>query len=644
MRYRLLLTGLLAPALLAQPGEASAETMTVTAYRTEQPLARAGSAVSIVDRRLIEERQAATAAEALRGLPGLAFARSGPVGAQTQLRVRGAEANHVMVLIDGVEANDVATDDAFSFEHLTTADIERIEVVRGPQSALWGSDTLAGVINVVTRQPTQSLESDVFAEGGSFGFANGGARVGVRGERAAVTGNISHLRTDGTNAARHGAEDDAYDNTTGSLAVTADPLPGLRLDASLRHTDANVEYDALDYVDGVLVAVDADNQTDIRHRYARFGGALDLADGRWQQQLHYGITRTDTDSRAEVFPGSYDTSSTEGGKYGVYYQSSLKLGTSALADILTLAVSHERQEFRQRGTPSPWGDPNQDQRLYNTGYALEYLALIGARLTLSASARHDANSDFEDANTWRTTAAWQMSTAARLHASVGTGQKAPTFFERFGFTPDTFVGNPDLDPETSTGWDAGIEYQWLGGRLTTDITYFRAKLDDEINGFFCPPPVFACTAVNESVQSRRRGVETTLTARLSDAWHTTASHTYTDAEEGEPRRREVRRPLHAAAIDLTGRLADGRMTVNLAASYTGSRLDDSFLSAPPFVERVRLDDYTLLALAASYEVRPGITLYGRIENALDEGYEDVFGFDTPGAGAFAGIRVKLPRQ
>jgi vitamin B12 transporter len=650
MHSRIALLGLLAPLAAA-----AAETMTVTAYRTPQALDRAGSAVSLISRDQIEERQAVLAADALRALPGVSVARSGPVGAQTQVRVRGAEANQLLVLIDGVEANDLATDDAFSFEHLTTADVERIEVVRGPQSALWGSDALAGVINVVTRRPTRLLETSGYVEGGSFGLANGGARIGVRDGAIAASASLSHFRTDGVNASRVGFEEDAYDNTTFNLAGTMTVSPNLTLDASVRHTDATAEFDALDYVDGVLLPVDADNQTDLGHTYARGGGRLDLADGRWSHELHYGITATDTDTAAEnLFSGDVDRASTEGDKYGLYYQSAIRVTAADAAgpgDLLTLALDHEREEFSQRAAPSFFGDPNQDQGLHTTGFAAEYIAFLGSGLTLSASARHDDNSDFGDVNTWRTTASWRLrESGPRLHGSVGTGQKSPTFFERYGYTPDTFVGNPDLEPETSTGWDAGVEQRWLDGRLVTDLTYFRADLDDEINGFFCPPPTFACTAVNEPGESRRRGLELSAEAELSPAWSLTGSYTYTDAEESETqpdgsdaRVREIRRPMHAAALNATARLLNGRLVVNGGVAYTGDREDDAFLLDPPFAARVDLDEYTLVNLAISYELSRRVTVYGRVENALSEDYEDVYGFNTPGAGAFAGLRVSLDR-
>lgn len=650
---RLLLAGLAAPfpALAADPPAdatvgAPVDTITVTAYRTPQPLDRVGSAVTIVGSDGIELRQDAVAAEALRGVPGLAIARGGPVGAQTQVRMRGAEANQLLVLIDGVEANDLATDDSFSFEHLTTFDIERIEVVRGPQSALWGSDALAGVINVVTRRPEQPLETAGFLESGSFGLVNGGARVGLRGDDASLAASVSRLDVDGTNAARTGTEDDGYENTTGNLAAALRVLPSLALDFSLRHTDATTDYDALDFVDGVLVPVDANDHTDVTQDYARAGARLDLLDGRWSHELHYGVTAVDTDTTAEDrYAGGFDHSSTRGDKYGVYYQSTVRLpqrDPAAPADLLTVAVDHEREEFRQRVDSSDYGNPNQDQALETTGYAVEYVAFIGRDLSLSASARRDDNSDFGDVNTMRATASWNLpATRTRLHASFGNGQKSPTFFERFGYAPDTFVGNPNLDPETSRGWDAGVEQALLDGRLVADVTWFLTDLEDEINGYYCPPPDFLCTAVNEDTSSRRRGVETSVRAELGPAWSVSASYTYTDATEGDAR--EVRRPMHVASVDATGRWLNGRLAFNAGAYYTGQREDDAFLLDAPYVTRVTLGDYTLVNLALSYDVTRQVTVYGRLENALDEDYEDVYGFNTPGIGGFAGVRVRFAR-
>ncbi len=663
MRSQLVIAGLMAPtvALAAPIAGAPVDTITVTAYRTPQPLDRSGSAISIVDRDDIDVRQNAVAAEALRSVPGLAIARSGPVGAQTQIRMRGGEANHVLVLIDGVEANDVATDDAFSFEHLTTFDIERIEVVRGPQSALWGSDALSGIINVVTRRPVEPFETAGYIEGGSFNQWSGGARLGLLGDSASLAASISRFDTDGTNTAATGGEDDGYDNTSGNLAGSLRLGSRLTLDAGIRHTDATAAYDANGYVNGVLVAVDADNESDVRQTFLRAGGVLETFAGRWSHDLHYRIAETDTDTTAEEAfddgnpsDGGFDRSSTTGDKYGVYYQSTWHVSADtgeSPGNLLTAVIEHERESFSQRGEPAFFGDPNQDQALQSTGYAVEYVAFIGPDLSISASARRDDNSDFDDVNTWRATASWSLpDTGSRLHGSFGTGQKSPTFFDRFGFTPDTFIGNPDLEPETSKGWDAGVQQRLLDGRLVADLTYFHADLDNEIDGFYFPTGSSVATARNEPGESRRKGVEATIDVEMTPAYGISASYTYTDATQSDvqpdgsdPGVKEVRRPRHVGSLNLTGRWLNGRLTANAGAYYTGAREDDSFLPDPPYVDRVALDAYTLVNLAASFAVTGTVTVYGRVENALDEDYQDVYGYNTPGAGGFVGVRVSLDR-
>ena len=659
MRRLFVLTGLLAPfSVLAQSATTNpGPEITVTAYRTAQALENAGSAVSLIDRDAIRTRQSAVAADALRAVPGVSLARSGPLGAQTQLRMRGAEGNQVLVLIDGVEANDIATNDEFSFEHLTTFDIERIEVVRGPQSALWGSDALAGVINVVTRRPSSPQEADAFLESGADGFLNGGARVGFGSERASLAISGSHLRTDGTNASRTGGEDDGYDNTTFNVVGSALVLPFLTLDLSARHTRTRTDFDNFGSVDGELIPVDADSSTDADQGYLRSGARASLFGGRWTHELHYAITDTSTDTRSETGPGFFDSSSVDGNKYGAYYQTSLQV---VPGHQLTLALSSEREEFSQRGTVQSYDfdedgapdlvlDPNQDESVHAKGYAAEYLAEVTRDLVLSASLRRDDYSDFDDVTTWRTTASWRLpDTKTRLHASLGTGQKTPTFVERFGFYPGQFAGNATLDPETSTGWDTGIERRWLDGRLVTDLTYFRADLEDEINGFDCSAG-FPCTASNRDGTSHRKGLEFSAAAELAAGYSLDLAYTYTDATEPDTdsgaRSREVRRPLHSGSLNLTGRLLQQRLTLNLGAYYTGEREDvvalDTF--TPPYTRRATLDSYMLLRLAASYEVTGNLSLYGRIENALDEDYEDVYGFRTPGAQAYVGVRMALQR-
>ncbi len=615
------------------------ENLVVTASRTPVPAEQVGSVVTVIDREALDHRQTLIVSDVLREVPGVAVSRGGPLGAQTQVRVRGAEANHLLVMIDGVEANDPAANDEFSFENLTAFDVQRIEIVRGPQTALWGSDALAGVVNVVTREPTEPLTGRAFLEGGGNATTTGGAFVGWLGESGSLALSASHLATDGENIAREGNEDDGYRNTTATLKGSYRTGAASTLALFARHTDARRDFDGVDF-EGTGLPADADLYSDVVVDYLRLAARFQ-APGSLDSELRATWLGSDT----ENFTAGFEDSENEAEKYGVYYQASLPL--RADLDRLTVALEHEREKFRQRGVASPFGDPNQDQELDNTGAVLEYLANPTPKLALSGSVRHDDNSDFENATTYRLSAAYAVLPGiTRLHASWGTGRKTPTFIERYGYYPDLFIGNPGLAPEESEGWDAGVEQFLIGGRLRIDATYFRADLTDEINGFVFDPVSGAFTAANEPGKSRRRGVEVALDAELPAGLAIGASYTYLDAEQPDPelgRAREIRRPRHSGSVNLTQQWLAGRAGVNLNAIYTGERRDTFFPPFPEPAQTLTLDDYTLVNFAASYALTPTVTVYGRVENLLDEDYEDVYGFNTPGRVAYLGVRMALDR-
>jgi vitamin B12 transporter len=650
--HRSLCLSLVTGALLAAgvaPAEEIRDNLVVTASRIPVPLAAAGSSVSVIDREDIEARQAVFAVDLLKDVPGFSVSRSGSVGSQTQVRVRGAEANQVLVLIDGIEANDPAGNDEFAFQDLTSWDIERIEVVRGPQSALWGSDALSGVVNVITREPTAEFAAEGFAEAGAFDTWNVGGRVSgtVLGTRAGLS--LSRLDSNGDNSSRTGDEDDGYENTTATLSLAASPTDRLDLDFAGRYTSTDKAFDGVDFV-ATGLPTDTGDATAVDLGYFRAGGTLRLADDRWTHRLRAAWTTTDTENRNDFG----DAGATDADNYGVYYQTSWQF-TGPLPDQpgsgVTLALERERQEFGQTGPASPFGDPNQDQSMDNTAAVVELLLAPFPRASVSLSGRYDDNSDFDDVGTFRATTAWTTGgTGTRLHASVGTGQKAPTFIERYGYFPDQFTGNPDLQPEKSTGWEAGVEQSFQAGRASVGVTYFHEDLEDEINGFVLvvpdpdDPASFFYTAENLDGQSRRRGVEVSGQARLGEMLALSGSYTYTDSSQpdavtGEDSR-EIRRPRHGASFNADLRPPDRRAGLNLNVTWVGERTDTFFEVTPPYgAPTVELDDYYLVSLAASLRLSRAATVHVRVENLLDEQYEDVYGYNTPGLGAFAGLRL-----
>lgn len=645
MRHLLCLSAFLAAAAATSivRAEEIRDTLVVTASRVPVPLVAAGSSVSVIDREQIEARQSVFAVDLLQDIPGLTVSRAGGIGSQTQVRVRGAEANQVLVLIDGIEANDPAGNDEFAFQDLTTWDVERIEVVRGPQSALWGSDALAGVVNVITQQPTEEFSAGGFAEAGAYATYSAGGRLSgeVLGARAGVS--LSRIDSNGSNSSRTGDEDDGYENTTGSLTLAGSPGDNLDLEFVGRYTSTNKAFDGTDFV-ATGLPTDTADETAVDLGYFRAGGTLALAGGRWTQRLRAAWTTTDTENSNEFGANG----STAADKYGAYYQSTWQF-TQRTADStgnsVTLALDREHQEFSQAGVASPFGDPNQDQDLDNTAAVVELLLSPFERTSLSLSGRYDDNSDFDDVGTFRATTAWTAEGAGtRLHASFGTGQKAPTFIERFGFFPDQFIGNPDLEPETSTGWEAGIEQPLWNDRVSLGATYFREELEDEINGFAFDPETFLFTAENLDGTSERQGVEVSALARISATLRFSGSYTYTDATQpdgltGEDTR-EIRRPRHSASLNGDWRFLDSRAGLNVNVAYVGAQDDTFFEVTPPFGTRtVDLDSYYLASVAASYRLTEQASVYARVENLLDEDYENVYGYNTPGIGAYAGIRL-----
>ena len=629
----------LSPAFVAADESALKERATtkdnivITANREPSPVRDIGSAFSVVDRPLIEQRQSVFAADLLQDVPGVAVSRTGTYGSQTQVRMRGGEANQVMVMIDGIKANDLAFGDEFNFANLTTYDVERIEVVRGPQSALWGSDSMSGVINIITRKADKPLDAGVFVEAGSFESYNLGGRIGTAGDRGDASLNASYLDTEGTNISRTGDEKDSYNNLTTTLNAGYNLLENFKLDVVARYTDATNEFD--DAPTGQ--PVDADLKTDQKQTYFQARGQLALFEQFWDQQLR--MTWVDTDN--ETFRDSATDRTASGEKLGVYYQTDLNLTRNAsgkVTNALILGVDYEDEDWKQ---DSAFGGPR-SANMQNTGLVAEYLTNPVDPLAISLALRYDDNSDFDNVTTWRATTSYTFaSTSTRLRASAGTGQKRPTFSERFG-TFDDFIGNPNLKPETSQGWDIGVDQPFLDERLTLNLTYFNEKLEDEINGFFFDLAGGGFTAINKEGTSKRKGVEAALDYEITTGLDLFASYTYTDAKEpsaagGEVN--EIRRPRHMAAANLNYQFWRDRANVNLNVSYMGEQLDDDFSTFP--APRVPLAAYTLINLAGEFAASDTITLYGRIDNLFDKDYENALGYASPGIGAFVGARLKF---
>ncbi len=599
----------------------------VTGSRAPIPAASIGSAVTVITRDEIEQRQARYVADLLRAVPGFAVSHSGVVGSQTQVRVRGSEANHVLVLIDGVRANDPATGDEFRWEYLATANIERIEIVRGPQSALWGSDAIGGVVHIITRSGPDAPGFAAYVEAGSENTLNGALNGGFGDDDWSFGFGVEQLTTDGSNVSRTGDESDGADITTGLLNARFAPRDYFTIGFNARLVEAYSQFDAVDFLVTGL-PVDSDVATDVTQAYAQVGATF----GRPDDGARHHLSARYFDSENQNLVDGVDDSSSASDRWTLAYQADIRLADN----LLSLAVEHEETGFEQRGAVV-FDDPNQDQQIEVTSAIADFRVRSGESVTWLLSARYEDNSDFQDSLTGRASLAWRLDDATTLRANVGTGQKAPTFIERFGFFPGSFAGNPALEPERSTSYDIGLDRAI--GPVSVEVNAFRQDLEDEINGFVCPDPWPApCTAVNMPGTSKRSGVEVGLRWAAGAHAEISASYTYTDSKDADSAA-ELRRPRHAGNLQADFHLLDDRASLTLAADYGGTRHDVFFPPWPNPAEVVTLGHYWLVDLTAQYRVSNGVQLFARGSNLLDTEYEQVYGYRTPGRAAYAGVRV-----
>jgi vitamin B12 transporter len=629
-----------APAFAAD-GVLPGDTVFVTASMTPAQSYTIGNAISVLTAEDIEQRQNPVVSDLLRSIPSLAVNRSGGPGQITQVRMRGAEGNHTLVLVDGVEANELNFNGEFDYASLLAVGIERIEVLRGAQSALYGSDALGGVINIITKGGHPGFSAEGTAEGGSFGERQVTALLSGGTERVNGAFSAGYYGTDGINLSRFGSEKDGARIFTFSGKGMAQLTDNFRLDATARYVTSKNDTDAQDFdypatpTNGLVVDTDDKQKNDLF--YGRLQGELSLFDDHWVHQASVQYA----DTQREYINPSDDLTGNHGSRLKFAYQNTVNFQTPSFADAehhLTVAYQHEEQDFENHGAV-PDALENQKRSEPQDSFIGEYRVGFADQVFLSAGVRHDDNRMFRNATTYRLSGAWRLADlGTRLHASHGTAVTNPGFFELFGYYPDFFLGNPDLKPERSRSFDVGVEQKLFGDRLTVDVTYFHANLEDEIVTVF-DSNTFLTTVDNLTGKSKRDGIEVMWSAQVTDGFSLGGSYTYTNSRQPDGMR-EVRRPKHMANLNANYAFAGGRANVNLDVSYNGKQLDNEFVDATPETV-VTLRDYVLVTLAASYKLTDTVELYGRIENLVDQHYEEVFSYRSPGIGAFGGVRVKL---
>lgn len=611
----------------------------VTATRIATPKEQIASSITVITAQDIARRQHRSIGDALRTVPSLSVIRNGGAGKNTAIFSRGARANHTLVLLDGIEMNDPSTTDGrMNFAGVPIDDIERIEILHGPQGTLYGSDAIGAVINIFTKRGSGTPKASLMLEGGSFETFN--QTLNLRGSESLFDYAFSFERTDTggisvspTRFTPAGStkEDDGFDDTTFSVNLGVTPFDILSLRFTGRFTDLRNDLDLN------VFPIQADNDSHGEEDRLFLGGnaRLELFEG--QSEHRFAVTYTDynriiRDDVDSVNALDFLRSKGLGEKLKFELQNDFHFVEN---HIVTIGLETEKEKITTSSsstsafgpfTSSAKADARTDA-IYlqdQIAYLDRFFGTIGLRL--------DDHDGFGSEMTYRFAPAYvHRETGTKIRGAYAKGFKAPALFQLFGSSISgfgVFSGNPNLKPEVSRGWEAGFDQSLFDGRVTIAVTYYDNEIKDLISST-------ATTNVNLGL-GETHGLEVGVTAKILDNLDLGANYAYTRAEDGTTGQELLRRPLHKGGVDLAYRPI-APVSLSFAANYIGPRHD---IDASTF-GRIKDGGYLVADLAASYDVAEGWQAFGRIENLFSKHYEDPDGFAQPGFGFFLGLKKTL---
>lgn len=602
------------------------EAVVVSATRIPTPEAEVASSITLITADDIANRQSQDLPSVLEDVPGLNLVQSGGPGAQTSVFMRGTNANHTKVLVDGIDVSDPSSlEDTFDFGQFLTQDIEKIEVLRGPQSGLYGSDAIGGVINIITRAGSGPPQLTASVQGGSFDTFNQSA--GLSGSEGGFhyAANVEHLHTGSTPVTPldlllpgEPRNNDYYDNLTESARLGFDVTRQFDLGLVARFTDSHLRLTDDDPLVFPSFPEASQSASNTRQFYTRVTEHSVMLDGTFEQTLGLAYSHIDT---SEFTPPADGPPVTYGGeRLKLDWQGVSKLSGS---QTLVFGAEHERDEI---------SSPISNATNIDSGFAeLQSNFFPGLYDTLSL--RYDDNDRFGSKVTYRIAPVYVVSaTGTRIKASFGTGFKAPTLQELFENYPAYgFFANPNLRPESSRGYDIGLEQALLDRQLSLGVTWFHnsiRNLIDDNEDF--------TTYVNVG-RATTQGIESFIDYEPLQSLTLRLDYTYTEATDDVLHQELLRRPKHKASLNGTWR-ATQRLSFNATLLTVGSWVDGNRDFSIP---RLDAPGYTTVNLAGNFDLTSRLSMFARLDNLFDRHYQNPVGFLHPAFGAFAGIKVKL---
>jgi len=629
-----------------------AEHVVVSATRTEAPSGQVGSTVTVFDANDIERRQQPLLADLLRDAPGTTVVRVGAPGAVTSLFVRGGESNYTKVLLDGIPLNEPGG--TFNLSNVTTEDLDRVEFVRGANSALYGSDAMTGVVQLFTRRGTTARpQVDVAFEGGTFSTARGSASIAARSGRVDYAAGISGLTTDNE------VPNDRFRNLTlsGAGGIT------FGRDASLRFVARS--EDGHSGVPGQTAFGRPDMDAFFSRHDSVWGVTFDQALGGLHQRATYGLATSHQRSANLIIDPPY-TPAFEGAVAPFEFSDFLY---DSRTDLRRHHASYQADGTWSRGR----GGSHVDTALVdwdgeratltdalagstvpasrdNVGLSLQHQAMW-SQVFITAGVRVEHNASFGTATVPRISAAWYARTGSgtigttRLHSSAGRAIKEPTILQSFSPNP-FFLGNPDLQPERTRAVDAGVEQRFAGDRVSVDITWYDNRYRDIINTRTISFNPFESQYFNIGL-TRARGAELSGMVALVSGIRVKGGYTFLDSKilestsPGNPvfaaGSWAFRRPRHSGFVDVSW--ARRRGSIDLAGSIVGRRVDSDFSSLVPAL--TSNDGYAVWDLRGSWRITRQFSLTGAVDNLTDRQYMEPLGYPALGRAVRGGVRIEF---
>ena len=615
----------LATASDAPDDNASPDTVVVTATRIPTPESEVASSITVITAGDIAAKQSQTLPDVLKDVPGLNLVQTGGPGGQTSIFMRGTNPNHTKVFVDGIDVSDPSNSDSFDFGQFLTQDIERIEVLRGPQSGLYGSDAVGGVINIITKSGSGPAQFTATVQGGSFDTFNQAA--GVSGSEGAFhyVANVEHLHTGSTPVTPldlllpgEPRNNDYYDNLTESTKLGFDVTDHFDLGLVARYTDTHLRLTGDDPIAFPSFPEAEQSASNTRQLYTRVTEHSVMFDGAFEQTLGIADSHIDTEDFTPAAGGP--PTGYAGERVKLDWQGVTKLASS---ETLIFGAEHEHDEIRA---------PISAATTIDSGFA-ELQSAIADSFYDTISLRYDDNDRFGSKVTYRVAPAYLIKdTGTKLKASVGTGFKAPTLEELFeSFPAYDFYANPNLRPESSTGYDVGFEQALLNAQLNFGLTFYRNNIRNLIddNADFT-------TYVNVG-RAMTQGVESFVAYQPVKSVTLRLDYTYTEATDEILHEELLRRPKHKASLNGNWQ-ATQRLSFNATVLAVSSWIDGN---RDFTIARLTAPGYTTVNLAGNFDVNSVLSVFVRIDNLFDRHYQNPVGFLQRTLGAYAGVKLKL---